>query len=73
MWIMTQGKKGLVNADECTSICVTANLGKKKGAITTSPSLVVLGYYDDEKCALCELENLAEAIKNGEKFYQMPL
>ena len=72
MWIMTQGKKGLINSDECTAICVSGNIGKKKAAVTASPSLAVLGYYDDEKCAIDEIENLAEAIKRDEKFYQMP-
>lgn len=72
MWIMIQEKKAMVNTDECTTIYVTQSLGKKKGAIIAAPSLTTLGVYTDEKCALCELENLSEAIKAGEKFYQMP-
>jgi hypothetical protein len=69
---MTQAKKGIVNSDECTAIYVSANIGKKKATITTSPSLIALGYYDDEKCAIDEIENIAEAIKRNETFYQMP-
>lgn len=73
MWIMTQGKKGIVNTDETQTIYVTPNaLSKKKAAVMAYPSNTALGYYDDEKCAIDELEKLCEAIKNNEIFYEMP-
>lgn len=72
MWIMTQGKKGLVNLNECGSVCVTPNLGKKKSCIIVYPTNTILGYYESEKNALDELENIAQAIRSGNDFYDMP-
>lgn len=72
MWIMTQGKKGLVNLDECGSVCVTANIGKKKSCIIVYPTNTILGYYDSEKNAIDELENIAQEMQKGNKFYYMP-
>ncbi len=72
MWIMTQGKKGIVNSDETASIVVTQNIGKKKGAIVSYPNNIILGYYDTKKIAFDELENLLNALKSDEKTYQMP-
>ena len=72
MWIMTQGKKGIINSEICESICVSGNMGKKKSCIISYPSNTILGYYDTEKIAIDELENIFNAINKGENSYQMP-
>lgn len=72
MWIMTQGHKGIINSEICDSICVSGNMGKKKACITSSPSNAILGYYDTEKIAIDELENIFNAINEGKNSYHMP-
>lgn len=54
------------------SICVSANMGKKKACIISYPSNTILGYYDTEKIAIDELENIFNAINEDKNSYQMP-
>ncbi len=72
MWIMTQGKKGIINSESCESICVSSNMGKKKACIISYPSNTILAYYDTEKIAIDELDNIFNAINEGKKSYIMP-
>jgi len=72
MYIMSQDKKMLC---KCIKVRVEKNYGggkNQKYAIRGTTELEdanYLGFYEEEKLALAELQNIFDAIANGEKVY----
>lgn len=71
MFILSQTGKGLVNLNTVESLTVEGSFGKQKACIVASNN-VILGYYNNEKIAVDELDNIAQALLRDEKLYKMP-
>lgn len=74
MYVLSQDKKQLINCDnqKFAGFQINKAIGKKGSySITDIDDMCVFGKYEEEKQADLELQRLADAIKNGEQFYEM--
>ena len=74
MYIMSQDKKMIC---KCIKVRVEKNFGGGKTqkytirGTTEFDDTNLLGFYEEEKLALVELQNIFEAMANGESVYIM--